>query len=78
MPQVLVRDIEPAVFQRLKERAKQNGRSFEAELRLILKEAADKEERSIDMLEEAQKIREMFQGRTFPDSAEWLREDRAR
>jgi plasmid stability protein len=78
MPQVLVRDIEPAVVDRLKERAKKNGRSFEAELRLLLKDAAEREERSIDMLTEARKVREMFTGRTFSDSAELIREDRDR
>jgi len=76
MPQVLVRDIEPAVFDRLKERAKKNGRSFEAELRLILKDAA--EERVAAVTPELERVRELFKGRTFSDSAELLRQDRER
>jgi len=55
--QVLIRDIEQGVFEQLKERAKQNGRSFEAELRLILKEAAEKEEKVISMLALSRKVR---------------------
>lgn len=76
MPQVLIREIEPAVFERLKERARKNGRSFEAELRLILKDAA--EERAATVTPELERVREMFKGRTFSDSAELLREDRNR
>jgi plasmid stability protein len=38
--QVLVRDLEPVVINRLKSRAKLNGRSLEAELRVILRQAA--------------------------------------
>ncbi len=76
MPQVLVRDIERAEFDRLKDRAKQNGRSFEAELRLILKEAA--QEKVATTSSELERIRELFKGRTFSDSADLLREDRER
>jgi plasmid stability protein len=75
MPQVLVRDIDPAVFDRLKERAKRNGRSFEAELRVILKDAAEK---NATVTPELERIRELFRGRPASDSAELLREDRER
>jgi antitoxin FitA len=78
MPQVLIREIEPDVFDRLKERAKKNGRSFEAELRTILKDVAQREEQAVDMLAESRRIRELFKGQRFPDSAELLREDRER
>ena len=76
-PQVLVRDIEPDVVNRLKERARQNGRSFEAELRVILKEAAS-EEKNTDMLAESRKIRALLKGHDFSDSTELIREDRNR
>jgi len=46
MPQLLVRDVDPKLIERLKKRAASNGRSAEAEHRLILSQA----------LEEPQKI----------------------
>lgn len=76
MPQVLVRDIEPAVVERLKERAQKNGRSLEAELRAILRRAS-----GVDMaaaLAELKRIQADFAGRTFSDSTELLRADRER
>ncbi len=39
MAQVLVRDIEPTVVDRLKDRSRRSGRSLEADLRLILQDA---------------------------------------
>ena len=40
MAKVLVRDLEPAVVERLKARAAQHGRSLQKELKAILEEAA--------------------------------------
>lgn len=76
MPQVLVRDVESAVIDRLKRRARQNGRSLEAELRMILRRAA-----GVDMeaaLAQLQRLQADFAGRSFSDSTELLREDRER
>ncbi len=76
VPQVLIRDVEPVVIQRLKERAKRNGNSMESELRGILRQAS-----GVDMemaLLELRHIQEAFAGRTFTDSVELLREDRER
>jgi len=73
---VLVRDLEPAVIQRLKLRAQQHKRSLEAELRVILRHAA-----GVDMqpaLEELKRIQADFHGRTFSDSTELIRQDRQR
>jgi plasmid stability protein len=39
MSQVLVRNLEPSVVKRLKQRAKANSRSLEEELRILLREA---------------------------------------
>ncbi len=39
-PDVKVRDLEPEIYERLRQRAKAHNRSLEAELRLILAEAA--------------------------------------
>jgi antitoxin FitA len=76
MPQVLVRNLSPAVLEKLKARARQNGRSLEAELRLILQRAAG--EPAADLLTGVERVRALFAGRTFSDSAELLREDRDR
>jgi plasmid stability protein len=76
MAQVLVRDLEPAVIEKLKKRAQQNRRSLEAELRLILQRAAG--EVTTQLTPEVERVREMFAGRTFSDSAELIREDRER
>ena len=76
MSQVLVREVEPAVIEKLKARAKQNGRSLEAELRVILRQAA-----GVDMeaaLLELKRVQADFAGRSFSDSTELLREDRQR
>ncbi len=76
MAQVLVRDLESDVVDKLKERAKSRGRSLEAELRLILEQAAQ-DSRAAGLLE-LEQIRARLAGRTFSDSLELLREDRAR
>jgi plasmid stability protein len=76
MPQVLIRELEERTVTRLKQRAKQHGRSFEAELRTILNDTVKDEPR--DPAEVAAEIRTMFAGRTFDDSAELIRADRDR
>jgi len=76
MAQVLIRDLETEVVNNLKERARSQGRSLEAELRQILQEAAASgRAKRILPVEEIQK---MFAGHQFSDSAELLREDRER
>ncbi len=77
MAQVLVRDLENDVVDKLKERAKRQGRSLEAELRLILNQAAIDTSRTRDALP-IEEIQKMLAGRNFSDSTEMLREDRAR
>lgn len=76
MAQVLVRDLDDAVVEKLKERARSQGRSLEAELRQILRQAADEHRMATSMT--IAEIQAMFAGRTFADSAELLREDRER
>ena len=76
MAQVLVRDLDSNILDKLKRRAHQNHRSLEAELRLILQQAADSSPISIQA--EIERVRALFAGRTFSDSAELLREDRER
>lgn len=76
MAQVLVRDVEADILDKLKARAKRNRRSLEAELRVIFEAAA--EEPEVAMLAEVDRVRALFAGRTFEDSAQLLREDRDR
>ena len=48
MPALHIRKVDDAVVGALKQRARENGRSLEAELRLILRKAAFEEEREDD------------------------------
>ena len=76
MPDVLVRDVEESVLERLKDRAKQNGRSLQKELKLLFRSFVETDALSSD--ETAAKIRNSLRGRIHSDSAELLREDRQR
>lgn len=77
MAQILVRNLEPEVVERLKKRAQGHGRSLQAEVAEILRR-----ESQMQTMEEAraaaEEIQRMFAGRKFPDSAELIREDRER
>jgi plasmid stability protein len=74
--QVLIRELDGVVIGRLKERARQHGRSLEAELRLILEQAAAADLGDARRL--AARIRRRLAGRTHSDSAALLAEDRRR
>ncbi|KKL18317.1 hypothetical protein LCGC14_2476710 [marine sediment metagenome] len=79
MAQILVRDLDEGVVEILKRRAKEDGRSLQSEVKLILEQAAH--EPKVDM-ETARKIskefRRRFKGRRFPDTVELIHEDRSR
>jgi plasmid stability protein len=66
--QVLIRQLDDDIVDALKRRAKASGRSLEAELREILREAAS------DPWEELLRIREALSGRSYSDSSELARE----
>lgn len=76
MGQLLVRGVPDKVIAALKKRAKQHGRSAEAEHRTILQEALKPP--ADDFWKEADRIRAELQesGRTFTDSTEFIRQDR--
>jgi len=79
MAQILVRKLDEEVVKRLKERASENGRSLEAEVRVILEEAANSSQ--LDMETARRRIDELrrrFKGRKFPDTVELIREGRDR
>ena len=76
MAQVLVRNLAPDIVEILRNRARRNGRSLETELRFILGQAAkDQTQSNLDAVD---RVRSLFTGRTFSDSAELVREDRDR
>lgn len=72
MAQIIVRNLDESVVDRLKTRARENDRSLEAEVRHILEQSA-----KVDMAQACQialNIRERLKGRSFPDSVELIRE----
>jgi len=76
MARILIRDVDDKTVKRLKERAKQHGRSLEGEARLILTHAAG------ISFDDAKKLARQWHkklaGRDLPDSTELVREDRRR
>lgn len=77
MPNVLVRDVEPEVLEKIKKRAARNGRSLQTEVQIILRRSAEAAEPLSDA-KVAAKIKASLRGGTYSDSAELLREDRNR
>jgi plasmid stability protein len=77
MAQLLVRDLDPAVVTRLKEKARQNQRSLQREVKAILEEEAARATRT-EALAVIDKWQRRWGDRVFSDSAELLREDRDR
>lgn len=76
MPNVLVRDVDEKVLEKLKNKAARNGRSLQREVQIILSEAINFE--PLSDLQVARKIKDSLRGRQHSDSAELLREDRNR
>lgn len=75
MAQLLLRDLDPAVVARLKEKARQNQRSLQGEVKAILEEAAARATRdeALAMIDEWQR---KWGDRVFSDSTQMIREDR--
>ncbi len=76
MPNILVRDLDGDIVNRLKAIAKRHGRSLQGEVKVILYEATAlsmKEAKAI-----SERWRKHFSGRPMSDSAESIREDRNR
>ncbi|MGB5100061.1 MAG: Arc family DNA-binding protein [Methanothrix sp.] len=76
MAQIIVRNLEDSVLERLKARARDNNRSLEAEVLHILEQSVKVDSSQARKI--ALNIRERLKGRTFPDSSELIREDRER
>lgn len=76
MAQILIRDLDPDVLERLKRRAKLHGRSLQGEVRTILEAAAVYSMSEARQVSEQSRLR--LKGRTMSDSTKLLREDRER
>ena len=72
-----IRNLYGEIVERLKYKAKQNGRSLEAEVRELLKQAADRKTTE-ELLAIADRIAAMTPDVPQTDSAELIREDRDR
>ncbi len=76
MSQILVRNLEPEVVEKLKDRASRHGRSLQSEVHWILTQSAGlgfNEARQV-----ARQWQRRLADRDFPNSADILREDRSR
>jgi hypothetical protein len=78
MANVLIRDISNEVLDRIKSMAKRHNRSLQQELREAIENIANHS--SLDVYQKAKELREKLLKKRmqFTDSAELLREDRAR
>jgi plasmid stability protein len=76
MSEILIRNLEPKIVQRLKQRAVTNHRSLQAEAKDILESAV--EVQAEDILKITARMRRKLAGRHHTDSAELLAEDRRR
>ncbi|MGQ0541684.1 MAG: FitA-like ribbon-helix-helix domain-containing protein [Blastocatellia bacterium] len=77
MASVLARNIGIGVLEKLKAKAASKGRSLQVEVNEILTEAAGRRE-PLSEIEIARKIRSSLRVRSQSNSADLLREDRAR
>lgn len=76
MPNILVRDVDETVLEKLKDQAKRNGRSLQSEVLAIITNFASSN--ALSDVETAAQIKQALRGRIFSDSAAALREDRER
>ena len=74
MGNITIRNIDDSLLQALEERASAAGRSLEDEARQILRQAAKPEDAGV--WERMRTFRSSLRNRSFPDSAEVLREIR--
>lgn len=79
MAQILIRDLEKETVDKLKELARLQGRSLQAEAKMILQRAVAIPK--VDMETARKQCEEFalkFKDRKFPDSVDLIREDRDR
>jgi antitoxin FitA len=80
MAQLILNDLDPNIIEKLKVRAANHQRTLEEELKAILQEAINAEQiaKMNAFREQAAQMRQALSGRVHSDSAELVREDRAR
>jgi plasmid stability protein len=79
MAQILVRNLDKAVVERLKKLARKEGRSLQSEVKTLLERAVNAPTVDIKSARTfLAQIRRKFKGRKFPDTVELVREDRDR
>ncbi len=76
MAEIVVRDLDDAVVERLREHASTAGHSLEAEVKLILETEFKRQADMARARELIDKIRTELDGREFPDTVELIREMR--
>jgi len=76
MPQILIRDLDEGLVERLKRQAKRHNRSLQGEVKAILVESARMTPG--EMLAAAEDWQRRLAGRKHSDSARLVREDRGR
>jgi plasmid stability protein len=77
MAQLLVRDLDQKVVDRLKKHAKAEGKSLQSEVKNILEEASHRVDRET-FFKGAQTIRLSLRGKKLSSSAKLIRQDRDR
>ena len=77
MAQVLVRQLDDKIVDRLKKRAKEHGRSLQSEVKTILEDAVPDYERAWKRIDSL-RLRLKRSGRKFSNSADLIRKDRDR
>lgn len=77
MAQILVRNLDQKVVDRLKKQAKAEGKSLQSEVKNILEDASNRVDR-VTFFDGAQTIRRSLNGRKISDSATFIREERDR
>jgi len=76
MAQILVRNLEESLVDRLKQRASKHHRPLEAEVRRILVETMELDAGEFRL--QSRVLRDRLAGRDFPDLAELIASDRSR
>jgi len=77
MATLTIRNLDEAVVERLKQRAAENDRSLEAEVRSLLVEGSERMTRA-EMAARAKAMAERTRGKIHGDSTDLIREDRDR
>jgi plasmid stability protein len=77
MATLTIRNLDDAVVERLKQRARANDRSLEAEVRQMLTQESGHMSRA-ELVQRAEEMAERTRGRIHGDSTDLVREDRDR